>query len=82
MPGKGTPKEFWAGDTLTAQYLRGEKEIESSIKSKFRDFEDGIQNYSAINSKMEIIVTRNTRDFKHSKLSVLTPKEFLAKYKL
>ncbi len=58
----------------------GEKEIKSSIESKFTDFEDGIQNFCAINSDMNIIITRNIRDFKHSKLSILTPKEFLAKY--
>lgn len=59
----------------------GEKEIKSSISSNFKDFEDGIQNFSAINSDMEIIVTRNIKDFKHSKLSILTPKEFLVKYR-
>jgi len=58
----------------------GEKEIRSAIDSKFKDFEDGIQNYSAISADMKIIVTRNTRDFKSSKLSILTPKEFLVKY--
>lgn len=59
----------------------GEKEIKSSISSKFKDFEDGIQNFSAINSNMEIIVTRNIKDYKYSKLSILTPKEFLVKYR-
>ncbi len=59
----------------------GEREIRSSISSKFRDFEDGIQNFSALNSNMEIIITRNIKDFKYSKLSTLTPKEFLVKYK-
>lgn len=58
----------------------GEGEIKSSIASKFKDFEDGIQNYCAANSDMKIIITRNIKDFKHSKLSILTPKEFLVKY--
>lgn len=58
----------------------GEPEIKSSMTSKFRDFEDGIQNYCATNSDMKIIITRNIKDFKHSKLSILTPKEFLTKY--
>lgn len=57
----------------------GEKEIMEALKSKFKDFEDGIQNFSAINSKLDIIITRNIKDFKHSDLAVLTPKEFLAK---
>ncbi len=59
----------------------GEKEIRSSIESKFKGFEDGIQNFSAVNSDMQIIVTRNIKDFKTSNLSILTPKEFLVKYR-
>ena len=50
--------------------------IQQSIKSEFSDFEDAIQYYSAIsNKKIEIIVTRNTKDYKTSKLPALTPQE-------
>ena len=59
----------------------GENEVRSSISSKFKDFEDGIKNFCALNSNMEIIITRNIKDFKHSKLSILTPKEFIVKCK-
>ncbi len=45
--------------------------------STFKDFEDGIQYYSAVESKCDIIITRNTKDFKNSKLPVMKPKEFL-----
>lgn len=55
----------------------GEEEIKSSLASKFKDFEDGIQNFCALSSNMDIIVTRNIKDYKPSKLSILTPKEFL-----
>jgi len=57
----------------------GEKEISQSIKSKFNDFEDAIQNFCALNSKIDLIVTRNIKDFKMSSLAILTPKEFLVK---
>lgn len=57
----------------------GKKEILSSANSKFKDFEDGIQNFCAVESNHEIIVTRNTKDFKTSELSILNPKEYLAK---
>lgn len=57
----------------------GENEISEAIKSKFKDFEDSIQNSCAINNGMKIIVTRNTKDFKLSKLSIMTPKEFIVK---
>jgi len=44
----------------------------------FPDFEDGLQYYSAIENEIDIIITRNKKDFKNSKLPVLTAKEYLA----
>ncbi len=46
---------------------------------KFPDFEDGLQYYSAIENQIEIIITRNKKDFKNSKIPVLTAKEFIAR---
>ncbi len=57
----------------------GEKEIKCSLQSKFKDFEDGVQNFSALHAEMEVIVTRNIKDFKTSSLPIFTPQEFLAK---
>ncbi|MBS3739517.1 type II toxin-antitoxin system VapC family toxin [Mesohalobacter halotolerans] len=45
----------------------------------FPDFEDGLQYYSAIENNIDIIITRNKKDFKNSKLPVLTAKEYLAR---
>jgi predicted nucleic acid-binding protein len=44
----------------------------------FPDFEVGLQYYSAIENEIDIIITRNKKDFKNSKLPVLTAKEYLA----
>jgi len=44
----------------------------------FPDFEDGLQYYSAIENDIDIIITRNKKDFKNSKLPVLSAKEYLA----
>lgn len=44
----------------------------------FPDFEDGLQYYSAMENQLEVIITRNKKDFKNSKIPVLTAKEFLA----
>jgi predicted nucleic acid-binding protein len=50
--------------------------IEKSIRSEFNDFEDAIQYYCALStSKIEFIVTRDTKDFKTSTIPILTPKE-------
>lgn len=43
----------------------------------FLDFEDGLQYYSALENDIDIIISRNKKDFKSSKLPVLTSKEFL-----
>lgn len=53
--------------------------IRQSLKSDFKDYEDAIQYYCALSiPKLDFIVTRNTKDFKKSKLPVLTPSEALA----
>ena len=45
-----------------------------ALNSEFKDFEDGLQNFSAVqNGTISIILTRNIKDFKKSDLSVLTP---------
>ena len=50
--------------------------IRQSLKTDFKDYEDAIQYYCALRiAKIDFIVTRNTRDFKKSILSVLTPAE-------
>ena len=44
----------------------------------FPDFEDALQYYSAIENQVDVIITRNKKDFRASKIPVLTAKEFLA----
>ena len=46
---------------------------------EFLDFEDGLQYYSALENEVDVILTRNKKDFKNSKIPVLTAKEYLAK---
>ena len=45
----------------------------------FPDFEDGLQYYSAIENQIDVIITRNKKGFKNSKIPVLTANEFLAR---
>lgn len=68
--------------TILTEYLLvtgGEMHtVKSAIESGFEDFEDALQHASAIEiNGMEVIITRNTKDFKNSLLPVLTPVEFL-----
>ena len=46
-----------------------------------RDFEDALQMTAAIAVGADVIVTRNTRDFVTSLISVRTPTEFLASHR-
>ena len=49
-----------------------------ALNSNFKDFEDALQNFSAIeNGEIKIILTRNIKDFKKSKLAILTPETYL-----
>lgn len=55
----------------------GQSTIEKAVLSEFKDFEDAMQNFCAEEGKLNHIITRNLKDFKKSKLSIQTPKEFL-----
>lgn len=48
--------------------------------NSFKDFEDGLQYYSALEHNLEIIVTRNPKDFKSSKLPIMSADEFMSSY--
>jgi predicted nucleic acid-binding protein len=54
-----------------------DKIIELALASDFKDFEDAIQYHTAIENAIDIIVTRNKKDFKTGKLPVLTAKEYI-----
>jgi len=55
-----------------------EQNIRDAIDSGFPDFEDSIQYYCALDcKKVEVILTRNTKDYKNSRLPVMTPGDFL-----
>lgn len=51
--------------------------IKISLESSFSDFEDAVQYYTAINNKMDILVTRNISDYILDDIPVMLPEEFL-----
>lgn len=52
--------------------------VQEALNSDFKDFEDALQNFSAqVSDDIKIIISRNIRDYKTSKLSVMTPETFL-----
>jgi predicted nucleic acid-binding protein len=55
-----------------------DKIIDLSLDADFNDFEDAIQYYTALENDLDLILTRNLKDFKTSKLPVLTASEYLS----
>lgn len=48
--------------------------IEQALHS---DFEDGIQYFTAVENHVKVLLTRNLRDYKTAKISVMTPEAYL-----
>lgn len=59
--------------------LKVEKQaLRKALSSDFKDFEDAIQLEVALTDKqVKVIITRNTKDYRKAKISVLDPKAFL-----
>ncbi|TAH03921.1 MAG: PIN domain-containing protein [Sphingobacteriales bacterium] len=51
--------------------------LSMSFAADFTDFEDAIQYYTASENNLEMIITRNKKDFKNQILPILTLKEYL-----
>lgn len=52
--------------------------ITKAAASKFKDFEDAVQNYCAAEANHTIILTRNIKDYKESGLGILSPGEYVS----
>lgn len=49
-----------------------------ALNSHFKDFEDALQNFTAeLNGAIDLIITRNTKDYKKSQIGVMSPVAFL-----
>ena len=54
-----------------------EKEVDLALNSKFSDFEDALQYYTAMRYGIEILLTRNIKDYKEREIIVQAPEEFI-----
>ncbi len=53
------------------------KEVDLALNSELSDFEDALQYFTALDNKIEFIITRNVRDYKNPKLIVQTPQQYI-----
>ena len=65
--------------TLVQVLTVNDKIIELALGSNFKDFEDAIQYYCAINNNYKTLLTRNLKDYKVAKIPVMTAESFLKK---
>lgn len=63
--------------TLTNVLLIDKQTILKAMNSKFKDFEDAMQNFACESyGNIDLILTRNTKDYKKSEISVMTPEQY------
>ena len=63
--------------TLTTVLAVNDKIVELSLASDFKDFEDGLQYYTATENNINKLITRNLKDYKSAEIIVLTAEQFL-----
>ena len=54
-----------------------EQEIDLALNSPFSDFEDALQYYTAVRHNMDMLLTRNIKDYKEKALIRQTPEQFI-----
>jgi len=54
-----------------------DKIIDLALNSDFKDFEDAIQYYCAVENDIEILLTRNLRDYKKAQIATMTAQDFI-----
>ena len=52
--------------------------IEQALNLDYRDFEDAVQMISAVQCKVDYLITRNEKDYQPALLPVLQPVDFLS----
>jgi predicted nucleic acid-binding protein len=54
-----------------------DKVVELALSSDFKDFEDGLQYFTATENNIKVLITRNLKDFRKADFTVLTAEQFL-----
>ncbi|MCI5164924.1 MAG: twitching motility protein PilT [Candidatus Electrothrix sp. GM3_4] len=55
----------------------GDRVIELALSSDFKVFEDSIQYYTALENNIDILITRNVKDYKTANITISTPLEYI-----
>ncbi len=63
--------------TLVTVLPVNDKVLDLALSSNFKDFEDGIKYFAAIENNLQIILTRNLKDYKTAEIAVMTAEQYL-----
>lgn len=74
---KEARKKLMQFKTLVTVVAVGDKIVDLALSSDFKDFEDAMQYYAAIEHKLQILITRNLADYKKADILVMTADQFL-----
>ncbi len=72
-----TRKKLITFKTLVTVLSVNDKVLELVLSSNFKDFEDGLQYFTAIENGIKILLTRNLKDYKAAEISVMSAEQFL-----
>ena len=73
-------RRFWLKnicEVLTVKGATHEQVIDAIEKTDFHDFEDCLQDKSALNANADFIVTCNVKDFENSEVQAINPDDFI-----
>jgi len=63
---------------ITDILLIDKEVVSNALNSEFKDFEDSLQNFAAMkNGEIDVILTRNLKDFSKSAIGVMTPEAYI-----
>ena len=69
--------------TITHVLPMDKEVVLNALNSGFLDIEDALQNFSAVKyGGIDVILTRNLKDYKKSEIGVLTPETYVKAYNI
>jgi predicted nucleic acid-binding protein len=66
--------------TLVTVLSVSEKVVELALLSDFKDFEDALQYYTALENGVTLMLTRNLKDYKTAGIPIMTAEQYLKKH--
>lgn len=66
--------------TLVTVLSVSDKVVELALLSDFKDFEDALQYYTALENGVTLLLTRNLKDYKTAGIPIMTAEQYLKKH--